>query len=288
MKKFIQKVFVISDLEDTFFDSLKNDYAEFSDWYKKKVDVGEKAYVYEDDGIKAFVYLKKEYEALAEQIVLDTGTLPAESRIKIGTLKLLDTVQGLRLGEGAIGMALWYWQSQPVNEIYLTVFPKHEKLIKMLEKFGFICRGCNNRGEHVYFKDKRCINLMTPYSAFPYIKGSFTNCGYIPINDVFHDTLFPYSELKNTEQESQEIAAANGITKVFLATPMSTITYKTGEPVLVYRKYTGIDGKPSFKSVVTSFCTIIEMIEVKNAYRFIIPLEEYMLKIGNKSIQDKR
>ena len=26
------------------------------------------------------------------------------------------------------------------------------------------------------------------------------------------------------------------------------------------------------------------MIEVKNAYRFIIPLEEYMLKIGNKSI----
>lgn len=145
--KFRKKLFELPDLKDSFFDSLKLDYLEFDVWYAKKSEEKELAYIYDDDdGIKAFLYLKNEYDDKAESISLDKGLIPAESRIKIGTLKLLDTIQGVRLGEGAIGMALWYWQSQPVNEIYVTVFPKHLKLIRMLERFGFKCRGKNNRG----------------------------------------------------------------------------------------------------------------------------------------------
>lgn len=287
MNKFQAKTFELSDLEDSFFDSLKSDYPEFEDWYMKKSKVKEQAYVYFDDGIKAFLYLKNEYNEKAESITLNNGQMPAESRIKIGTLKLLDTIQGIRLGEGAIGMALWYWQSQPVNEIYVTVFPKHLKLINMIERFGFKCRGQNNRGENVYFKDKRYIDVTNAYTAFPYINGQFAHCGYIPINDDFHDTLFPYSELKNTEQESQEIAAANGITKVFLATPISSFDYQKGDPVLIYRKYTGTQGKPGFKSVVTSFCTIVEMIEVKKFGRVNMSLAEYINIVGNKSVYEE-
>lgn len=284
MKKFEQRFFSMSDLQDSFFDTLKSDYEEFPIWFAKKVHNYEKAYIYEDEGIKAFLYLKNEYGENSEPIILDTGILSAEPRIKIGTLKLLETVQGIRLGEGALGIALWYWQSQPVNEIYVTVFEKHKKLIGMLELFGFSCRGHNSRGENVYFKDKRCINISTAYSSFPYINGAFFKCGYIPINDTFHDTLFPYSELQNTEQESHEIAAANGITKTYIATPCGDINYKTGEPVLIYRKYTGEMGKPGFKSVVTSFCTIIEMVVVKKNKIVYLTLDEYIRKIGNKSV----
>ncbi len=286
--KFRKKLFELPDLKDSFFDSLKLDYLEFDVWYAKKSEEKELAYIYDDDdGIKAFLYLKNEYDDKAESISLDKGLIPAESRIKIGTLKLLDTIQGVRLGEGAIGMALWYWQSQPVNEIYVTVFPKHLKLIRMLERFGFKCRGKNNRGENVYFKDKRCIDLSDSYTAFPYINGQFAHCGYIPINDDFHDTLFPYSELKNTEQESQEIAAANGITKVYLATPSSSINYQIGDPVLIYRRYTGTQGKPGFKSVVTSFCTIVEVIEVKRYGKANISLNEFISQVGNKSVYNE-
>lgn len=288
MNKFQKRAFEAADLEDSFFDSLKEDYVEFQDWYMRKSEVGEQAYVYWDGGIKAFLYLKNEYGEKAESINLDTGVIPAESRIKIGTLKLLDTVQGMRLGEGAIGMALWYWQNQSVNEIYVTVFPKHLKLIHMLERFGFKCRGHNGRGENVYFKDKRYIDTTDAYTSFPYIDGNFQSCGYIPINDGFHDTLFPYSELKNTEQESQEIAAANGITKVFIATPWNPIYYQKGDPVLIYRKYTGAQGKPSFKSVVTSFCTIVEMVEVKKYGHATIAMAEYISKIGNKSVYSEQ
>lgn len=288
MNKFQLETFNVSDLEDPFFDSLKSDYLEFSDWFKKKASKNEKAYLYQENGIKAFLYLKNEYNEKSESIKLDTGIIPAESRIKIGTLKLLETVQGMRLGEGAIGMALWYWQSQPVNEIYVTVFDKHEKLIKMLVQFGFSCRGRNQRGENVFFKDKRNIDISTSYSSFPYINGEFNSCGYIPIADNFHDTLFPYSELRNTEQESQEIAAANGITKVFLATPFNSIDYRKGDPVFIYRKYTGNVGKPGFKSVVTSFCTIVDMIEVKKNGRANYTLNDYLQKVGNKSVYENQ
>lgn len=288
MNKFQLMKFKVTDLDDIFFDSLKADYQEFSDWFTRKAAEGEEAYIYRDDeGIKAFLYLKNEYNEKSESICLDTGVLPRESRVKIGTLKLLDTIQGMRLGEGAIGMALWYWQNQPANEIYVTVFEKHKKLIKMLERFGFKCRGHNNRGECVYLKDKRNIDISTPYSAFPYINGKFANCRYIPIKDYFHDTLFPYSELKNMEQETKEIAAANGIINIFIATPYSHIDYKAGDPVLIYRKYTGVQGKPGFKSVVTSYCTIVEMIEVKRRYVQSLSVEEYMHKIGNKSVYSR-
>lgn len=287
MKKFELKNFDLTYLADAFFDTLKLDYPEFSSWFENKVLEKEKAYIYQESGIKAFLYLKNEYDKRSEPIILDTGIIPAESRIKIGTLKLLDTVQGMRLGEGAIGIALWYWQSQPVNEIYVTVFSKHVKLIGILEQFGFQYRGKNARGENVYFKDKRRLSLDTPYSLFPYINGQFSSCGYIPINDYFHDTLFPYSELKNTEQDSQELAAANGITKVYIATPKGSIEYKKGDPVLIYRKYNGNIGRPGFKSVVTSFCVIVDVKEIKKYRVERYSIDEYLRWIGNKSVYDE-
>ena len=107
--KFLWKEFSNIDLSDHFFDSLKADYVEFPIWFQKKADFGEKALVFEDEeGIGAFVYLKREE---AESITLkDKADLPAINRIKIGTFKLSERFRGQRLGEGAIGVALWYWQ----------------------------------------------------------------------------------------------------------------------------------------------------------------------------------
>lgn len=106
MNKFQLQQFDISDLLDPFFDTLKLDYPEFNDWFAKKAESGEKAYIYRETEIRAFLYLKNEFGDKKEEIILDNGKMPAEERIKIGTLKLFESVQGLRLGEGAIGMVL--------------------------------------------------------------------------------------------------------------------------------------------------------------------------------------
>ena len=49
-------------LSDPFFDSLKNDYPGFSDWYAKKAETGSKALIQKNELglLQAFLYLKKE------------------------------------------------------------------------------------------------------------------------------------------------------------------------------------------------------------------------------------
>ncbi|EGO7887724.1 hypothetical protein FGV23_002529, partial [Enterococcus faecalis] len=68
------------DLNDCFFDSLKQDYPEFPDWFQRKADESEKALVFQDiNGIGAFIYLKEEEEALE----LKGSVRPSIKRIKI-------------------------------------------------------------------------------------------------------------------------------------------------------------------------------------------------------------
>jgi hypothetical protein len=75
---------------------------------------GKNALVFRDEqGIEAFIYLKRENET----IELADRTLPPVARLKIGTFKLSERVQGIRLGEGSIGVSLWYWQELKMQEI---------------------------------------------------------------------------------------------------------------------------------------------------------------------------
>ena len=281
LNKFNWIYFSDCSVDDEFFDSLKSDYEEFPIWFNRKSAEGAKAFVYkEKDAIKAFIYLKREY---SEAIELTDRALPPEPRIKIGTLKISDNSQGMRLGEGAIGVSLWYWQRSEYNQIYITVFEKHQKLIGMLCQFGFNCIGKNTRGENVYIKDKRTLSFKDCYTSFPYISSNIKRCGYIPINDTYHDTLFPYSELYGTNQETEEIAAANGITKIFLAAPFNDLDYEENEPVLIYRKHTG-EGIAKYKSVVSSFCTVYKQIPIKKAGHCLISKDEFLNIVGNKTV----
>lgn len=79
------------DLNDVFFNSLKEDYQEFPMWFSEKSKEGKEALVFEDEhGIGAFVYLKLENEA----IELTDKILPAIPRMKIGTLRLAERFRG--------------------------------------------------------------------------------------------------------------------------------------------------------------------------------------------------
>lgn len=176
--------------------------------------------------------------------------LPAKERIKIGTLRLAERFRGQRLGEGALGVALWRWQEQEVEEIYVTVFEKHGDLINLFSRFGFLCLGKNYRGECIYLKSRKNINYDDAYKAFPFITPTFPKAGLIPILESFHDRMFSYSELKGNNAEIEEETAGNGITKVYIGTPYSMMHYVVGEPIAIYRKYEGEVGK-QYKSVVT-------------------------------------
>lgn len=272
------------NIDDPFFDSLKSDYEEFPVWFKKKSDTGERTLVFNDDrGVGSFVYIKEENES----IILRDKTLPAIPRIKIGTFRLAERFRRQRLGEGALGVTLWKWQELKCEEIYVTVFEKHTELINLFERFGFNCTGMNERGECVYLRSRKSVDYSDPFKSFPFIRRNFEKAGMIPVEDRFHDSLFPYSELKGNKNEIEEETAGNGVIKVYIGSPSSPMHHKVGEPIIIYRKYTGTEGRAGFKSVATSFCTIASMITIKSANRPLMGVDEFIRLAGNKTIFDE-
>lgn len=287
--KFTYKRFADINLDDPFFDSLKADYpgtensTEFCTWFTKKADSGAKALVYEsDNGVGAFVYMKKEEEAIR---LINTSELPVKERVKLGTMKISNLHRGQRIGEGAIGLALWRWQRSRIDEIYVTVFPKHGTLINLLVRFGFVEVGVNSNGEKVYLKNRISISYDNPYVSFPFVNPFFKEAGYLIFEDSYHDTMFPYSELLNVTQKSVELNVANGLSKIYVSAAPK-INYNIGDPVLIYRKHNG-SGSKMYKSCLTSFCMITNIIQVKNKGRVLILFEDLIKMIGNKSVFDQ-
>ena len=290
--KFQLSKFLDLDINDPFFEPLKSDYPEdennigFVKWFDKKSREGATALVFNDEsGMGAFICLKDENEPL----VLQHDVIPAVPRKKISTLRLAERYRGQRLGEGAIGLALWNWQKSNRQEIYLTVFEKQDVLIDLLEKFGFIMMGYNENGECVYLKSRKNLDYSDSYKSFPFINPDFEKGGYLIVDDVYHDTLFPYSELAHTFQEQVALSVANGISKIYVGAQYTRPHYQVGEPVFVYRKHTKNDGQPKrYKSCLTSYCVVTDVIMVKTNNRELMTFEALCERIGNKSVFDER
>lgn len=279
--KFEWRPFSEINVNDPFFDTLKTDYPEFAtEWFPKCIQEKRNALVfYDEEGLGAFVALKRE----CEPIFMQERTIPATNRLKVSTLRLAPRFRGQRLGEGALGLVLWNWQRSKLDEIYLTVFPQHTDLISQLERFGFKMFGKNERGERIYMRSRKNIDFSDPYKAFPFISPEFKNGGYLIVDDVYHDTLFPYSELKNTPQEILQIDAANGISKVYIGAA-SKPQYRVGEPIFIYRKYTGLNGKPGYKSCLTSYCVVTDIKSVKENGKSLVSFDEFLAVTGNKTV----
>ena len=166
----------------------------------------------------------------------------------------------------------------------MTVFDKHTTLISQFEKFGFQKCGVNLNGENVLIKSRERIDFSDPYRAFPFIKDNFDYAGYIIIDDKYHDTMFAYSELANTNSLYTEIGSSvsNGLCKIYVGQAPKQ-NHKIGEPVLVYRRYTQGSGK-RYRSCITSYCVVTDVIQAKVNNRYLMTFEELKQRIENKSV----
>ena len=106
------------------------------------------------------------------------------------------------------------------------------------------------------------------------------------MNDFYHDTLFPYSELKNTLQTLVALNVRNGLSKIYVVAQYTVPPYKIGEPIFIYRIHTG-SGTKRYKSCLTSFCIVTNVIAVKRSRSHLMTFNELLAKIGNKSVYDE-
>ena len=122
------------DINDNFFDSLKDNYYGFEEWFLKKQKENVKAYVQRRNGkILSFLLLKIEDEK--EDYSDFIKPFKPGRRLKISTLKDIDSDR--KMGKVFIKIIEKTAINEKVSEIYTAVYDKYEYLIKILEDNGF-------------------------------------------------------------------------------------------------------------------------------------------------------
>ena len=245
------------NLNDTFFDSLKEDYIEFDKWFIKKYD--EEAYITINSNngmLLSFLYLKVEDEN--ENYSNISPQFPAKRRLKVGTFKVISN--GFRLGERFVKIIFDNALKNQVQEIYVTIYDKRSeqrRLIELLEQWGFVLWG-KKGNELVYVRDfSPKFDIENLKRCFPYISKR-KDVYIVPIFPEYHTELLPDSIL-NTESPKEfieDFPHRNCINKVYVSRAMEP--YPSIGDVLIFYRTGGY-----YKGVVT---TIGEVLEVKSDF----------------------
>lgn len=259
MSNIILQSFSDIDINSSFFNTLKEDYPGFVNWFNKKANDGQQALtLYTENQLDAFLYLKIETEEINDV----TPQMPAADRLKVGTFKV--NAHGTRLGERFIKKIFDTASENEITQIYVTIFPKHEGLLDLFKSFGFYQYGQKGK-ELVFVKDFNRItnNIIHDY---PIIHNNpETNKYCLSIYPQFHSRLFPDSLLNNEDFNIlSDVSHTNSIHKIYICGMSGVTNFNTGDIVLIYR--TGDGAAPArYRSVITSICVVEE---VKNMNEF--------------------
>lgn len=210
--------------KDPIFDSLRDDYPEFDEWFKKISRQGRKCFIYrrEDGTAGALLIFKIENEQINSN-----PPLGQKRRLKISAFKV--THVGYKLGELLIKLSIDTSIKNNLDEIYLTVFTeKYERLVELITDFGFSKVAINSRGETVFVKrlvpDPEEAKRIAPSDIakifYPsYFDGEGVRKFIIPIRQQYHSRLFtdyPERQLSLAEFAGEFITEGNTITKAYI------------------------------------------------------------------------
>jgi hypothetical protein len=276
----LHKKFSEIDLNDPFFDSLKEDYPGFEEWFNRKS--GERAYVLynQESKLDAFLYLKIEQGPIHDV----NPPLLNKRLMKIGTFKI--NPHGTRLGERFIKKALDSAVYENVEGIYVTAFPKHDVLIELFLKYGFIKlaeKESSNGTELVFWKTLKEFksNVLLDYPRLSQRgKGKYL----LSIFPEFHTRLFPDSILRNERFDAiEDVSHTNSIHKVFISSaPVSRL--QSEDIIIIYRTSDGV-GPAKYRSVATSIC-VVEALKSKSEFKDQQEFVDYCRKFSVYSVDE--
>lgn len=285
------KHFAEINLDDPFFDSLKEDYPNFGNWLKNKAREGKKAYVqYTNNHLQAFLYLKNESGEVLTDI---EPNRPPCNRLKVGTFKI--DAHNTKLGERFVKKMMDAALYMKAVEVYVTIFPKHQGLIRILQRYGFKEEG-KKKDELVFVKNMKTLtgDMLHDY---PLLTTKNKRKFLLAIKPEYHTRMFPDSILRNEEGTKYElikdISYTNSIHKIYVTSIAKTALLEPGDLIAVYRMNDG-KGAAHYRSVVTSVCQVEEVKTNKdfpNAEAFVayanyysIFSHEELIRWYNKSI----
>mgnify|MGYP002762670273 CR=1 FL=1 len=229
------------DLNDSIFDSLREEY-DFNEWARTHSDRETWINRADDGSLGAVLVIKpKEVEAIGTNPQLDR-----DERLKISTFKVAPKRRGSKLGERLLSISVRRAVQEGVDKLYLThyVDSNQDKLVQLLDSFGFIFASKESDGEHIYQK-----HLTPPVGESPspvdtvklyypsFRDGPTVDKYFVPIQPKFHRKLFTgYNKREPTELEKRGLSQAEGnaVRKAYLShTQIKQID--PGDILLFYR-----------------------------------------------------
>lgn len=187
------------DVADPFFDSLREDYPGFDEWYSRAAEQRRRVWVVSHKHpIDALCIFKEE---LVGEPINDQGESLPGHFLKLCTFKVADL--GVKYGERLLYAAFCYCVQNKLTSTYVQVREfKHEELVKLLRRYGFVERG-RYRQDICYVKDMTPgivpQSLLHPHDRFEYARlhypyhlddesvGKFL----VSMTAAEHDALFP-------------------------------------------------------------------------------------------------
>lgn len=276
------------NLGDPIFDSLREGYPAFDEWWKTKcIAQQRKCWVVTDDSDIAGVLVRK------DETGDDTDAQTKLPRIlKICTFKVREQSRGHSLGEHLLKQALWHAQRNQYDLTYVTAYPKHQTLIGVLELYGFKNTYAKPDGELVFekrFSSKAVSrspsdNLSKVYCRYPrFAADNGVKSFGVPIKEPYHDILFP--ELNTNNQQSLfaqspfqhgKLKPGNTIRKVYICKAKSGLG-PPGSLLFFYK------GKSDFApSQAMTAVGILESVQKANS------TEELVVMTGGRSVYSHR
>lgn len=188
------------DVNDSFFDSFRQEYKEFNQWFYKKQN--EKAYVVWDtkQNVRAFLYLK--VELWTEDYNMIHPTFNSAKRLKIGSFKV--DMHGERIFERFLYIVFQKALMEHVKEIYITLFLKYQSRVllkEQLTKWGFEFWGLKDSQEEVLVKSLFKHDNGKYRECFPFHKRP-QRAYVVRLDELYETALFGKNQLSFTKEEN--------------------------------------------------------------------------------------
>jgi GNAT superfamily N-acetyltransferase len=208
------------DLTDPIFTSIRGDYPGFDVWMTGIRRAGRDCWTVTTPGSGyaaiAIIKPENEFEGVRERV------------LKISTFKVSDDYRGRHYGELLLKTIFGHVHANSYDLIYLTAFPRHEELLRLLADFGFEQRTAMPDGQVVVMKrlrprDDEGLSALDYHIRYgpPAILSVTAPAVVVPIQPGFHSILFPEQEVELTGQTALFTAAdepfGNALRKAYLS-----------------------------------------------------------------------
>lgn len=159
------------DIRQSFFDSYRNEYKEFDDWFLRKSNERAPAYIATIKGdIVGFLVLKE--EGLSENYSDITPLLLPSKRLKISSFKI--SVNGYRISELFLNIIFKTALEKKVDELYVTIHSTYENRRLLIEllcfHWGFKKWGIKGVNENVLVRAFKKQEIEKMRICFPFHK----------------------------------------------------------------------------------------------------------------------